>query len=150
MLFLFFFWKKQSEKTRCNESNCGCDKIYISMVKAQAHKHSMWNCLEWKLCNEMQLNAMEWMERTTYTHNYWNIYSGTVVKWWQRWNESDICLARANWLHIKFWVSFGSLSSLWHSDCWCYWMHANISYMWNTFLTCFDVETSKYHTSTHN
>lgn len=56
------------------------------------------------------MDAMEWMERTQLLHIFW--HGG---KWWQRWNESDICLARANWLHIKcsrsrfFFFSFLSL-----------------------------------------
>lgn len=84
-------------------------------------------------------------ERTQLLNIFW--HGG---KWWQRWNESDICLARANWLHIKCSRSRFSLSL---PCCWfcCCCMHANAFFLYVEhifdLLWCWNVEIS--HTRTY-
>lgn len=55
--------KMQSEKTRCNESNCDCDKIYINGKGTDTHTHVRMQWMPWN----------GWKE-----HNYCT-YSDTVV-----------------------------------------------------------------------
>lgn len=90
----------------------------------------MWNVSN--VCNGMD-------ERT----NYWK-YSDTVVN--DDNGETNRIFA---WLErIGFTLNSSQSVLFFSSYCW-FCCCSNIRYMWNTFLTCFDVETSKYHTQTH-